>query len=1361
MQAEATEAVSHEEPRHFVVGIGASAGGLEALEQFFRRLPMRHELAFVIVQHLSPDFDSLMDQLLARETMLPIHQIEDGMKVEPRNVYLLPPKKEVILSDGCLLLAERSANRELSFPIDNFFRSLAQDAGQRAIAVVLSGTGSDGSRGICDVHEAGGYVISQSEASAKFDGMPRSACDTGIVDSVLSPAEMGEALVTFTGSPLVASRVAGPGQRIDGPTYAILNLLKKRYEIDFNHYKTSTITRRIERRIMLSGCEDVTEYTKRLRKESSELDALYRDLLIGVTGFFRDREVFERLELDVIPKLMAKLEFEQEFRAWVVATATGEEAYSLAILLTEAAAAMGRPDRVKIFASDVHPGSLETASRGVYQKESLGGLTVEQQDRYFEEKSDGFHASPELRKKVVFVHHNVITNAPFTNLDLITCRNVFIYFTAATQKKVLSLFHFGLKTGGSLCLGSSETPGELSHEFEAIDERCRIYRKHRDVSLPASMRMPFPTTTAAAPVAAMPGVTPRLSEAIAARDLLGSYDQLLERFMPPSLLVSESNELLHAFGDAGRYLRVPTGRPSKDMLDLLDPALRSAVSAAMRRVSHDQPALTHATLSDAESGKDQILRIIAERFDDGGARTLVMIEDESLEVEQQSTQKEPIEVRIDACSSEEYEALERELQRAKDTLQSTVEEAQATNEELQATNEQMTASNEELQSTNEELHSVNEELYTVNAEHQRKIEELIELTDDMDNLLNSTNVHTIFLDRHLSIRRFTPGIGDTFNLIPQDVGRRLDTFTHNIREVRLVEKVKEVVERHERYEHEVQDKHGNWYLLRILPYTTRGQVDGAVVTLIDITSLKQAESKLAELSEIVEHSDDAIFRQDVDGTIRTWNRGAERLFGRPATKVLGGHVEILGLRCQDVDVEQMLKLVECGQSLEHVEARYAQRDGRVADVALSLSPIRDTQGNVIGASSIARDVTKHKQAEANVREAVRRRDEFLAMLSHELRNPLAAVLNATNLLGEANGDLSATTEAKDVIDHNVRHVARILDDLLDVSRITNDKINLHKEVVDLSALMIDVVECVQHRVDAKRQELHVMPADEPLFVEGDVGRLQQMQVNLLVNSSKYTRDGGRIEYRVEQNGDDALITISDNGVGIESDLLESIFEPFVQAEQTIDRAQGGMGLGLTLVSKVANAHQGTVSVQSDGKGKGSTFIVRLPMTRKRPQRRSETDLGVINDMRILIVEDNEGVRKMLARTLELKGFQVQAATSGREALDLIGSFKPTVAIVDIGLPDLNGYEVAREIRQMPKHKELMLVAVTGYGRDRDRETAIASGFDIHLVKPLDPNELLRAIAEKYTRPEVPRPKLLDAAQEKSGGKSKPLPPPTN
>ncbi|MEM8865341.1 MAG: CheR family methyltransferase, partial [Planctomycetota bacterium] len=423
--------------------------------------------------------------------------------------------------------------------------------------------------------------------------------------------------------------------------------------------------------------------------------------------------------------MLDKLTAEQEFRAWVVGCATGEEAYSLAILLAEATSESGKSVRPKVFASDVHKESLEFAGKGVYPEESLAGLTVEQRERYFVEKIDGYHASAELRKMVVFVHHNAITNAPFTNLDLICCRNVFIYFTATTQRKVLSLFHFGMKTGGALCLGMGETATELEHEFEAIDEKLRIYRKHRDVSLPASLRMPFLTAPAAMTVAPVSPTKPGVLTPT--KDLMTAYDKLLARFMPPSVLLSPNNELLHTFGDASRFLRVPSGRPSQDLLDLVDPAIRSAVSAAIRRATPDQAAVTHAELQSYDAATPTNVKITGDHLGDTDNRTLVMFEVESSE----TTKRQEVEIDINKISSDEYESLERELQRTKDDLQSTLEESQTTTEELQATNEQLTASNEELQSTNEELHSVNEELYTVNAEHQRKIDELTELTDDM------------------------------------------------------------------------------------------------------------------------------------------------------------------------------------------------------------------------------------------------------------------------------------------------------------------------------------------------------------------------------------------------------------------------------------------------------------------------------------------------------------------------------------------------------------------------------------------------------------------------------------------------------
>ena len=1317
---------SHPDSPLFIVGIGASAGGLEALEQFFRNMPADSGMAYVVVQHLSPDFESLMDKLLARETTIPIRLIEDGIEVAPNSIYLLPPGKEVIISGGRLLLAARSRSKDLSFPIDNFFRSLAQDAGPRSIALVLSGTGTDGSRGIRDIHMAGGLVIAQSESSAKFDGMPRSACDTGIVDMVLAPSEIPGALQRYLSNPFIRKKVdvAKQTQYVEGPIFRILSLLKNRYKIDFTDYKTTTISRRIERRIMLSGSLDLEGYGDLLREDPQELDSLYKDLLIGVTGFFRDRKVFEHLSEDVIPQLLAALEPHQELRAWVVGAATGEEAFSLAILLQEAIERAHWPGSIKIFASDVHPESLDFASRGVYSEESISELTEERRDRFFVRRPDGYHICQELRRAVVFVPHNVIKDAPFTNLDLITCRNVFIYFTPATQKKVLSLFHFGLKTGGVLCLGSSESPGELADEFEPVSDTLRIYKKRRDIQLPAELRMPVATfSQVRAPRRQELGA---LSHVVQARDLVGTYDRLLDEFMPPSLLVSDNRQLLHSFGDSTRYLHHVHGRPSVDVLDLVDPGIRNVLSAALRRVSKDRSPVTYAGIQ-CEATKEPVhLRMTVKPLSKSGGPMLVILQNEHAGIDDRPNA--PVELQAGELSSREFDALERELQETKDSLQSTIEELQTTNEELQAANEQLTASNEELQSTNEELHSVNEELYTVNAEYQRKIDELTELTDDMDNLLNSTNVHTIFLDSDLCIRRFTPGIRETFNLIAQDIGRRFDSFTHNIEYDGLANDVHRVAAEHEAVEREVQDRNENWYLLRVLPYVSQGKAAGAVITLIDITSLKQAEARLAELSEIVEHSQDAIFRCDLHGFVRTWNRGARTLFGYNAGEVLGKHVSMLNLTKARHMIDEILGDVASGKSIDHFQAQPQRRDDSIIHVSLTLSPISDVKEVVVGASVVARDVTTQKRAEAEVREAVQRRDKFMAMLSHELRNPLAAVLNATTVLSEQGLAPEDETEAREVIEHNVRHVARMLDDLLDVARITNDKINLHREVVDVKSLMFDVVECVQHHLDQKKQELHVDVPEDSLYVEGDVGRLQQAQVNLLVNASKYTQEQGRIDYSLQAHGDQAVIAVRDNGEGIPSELLHRIFEPFVQSDQTLDRSQGGMGLGLTVVSKIIDGHGGSVTAVSDGHGKGSEFTCLLPLTNKRLRRVVEKKEAQVCGVNLLVVEDNPSVRRMLVRAMRLKGFEVQDAATGQEALDVLQGFQPDVAVIDIGLPDIDGYELARQIRHDQRFRQLLLVALTGYGRQRDIRRAHDAGYDLHLVKPLDPHELVRAIA---------------------------------
>ena len=699
----------------YVVGVGASAGGLDALEHFFGAMPEDTGMAFVVIQHLSPDFKSVMDELLARRTKIPVLQVENGMQVEANRIYLIPPKKEMIVSAGKLLLSDKGASGELTLPIDIFFRSLAQDMGARAIGVVLSGAGSDGARGIKDIHDAGGLVLSQDEGTAYFDGMPRSARETGVVDYVLPPALMPRALLDHAQNPdnrAIEQSLASSPARPYG-VGAALSFLQNAYGIDFTHYKPSTVVRRIERRLQLTQAASLEAYVEKLANDTAELDDLFHDLLIGVTRFFRDEGAFARLESSIIPELVERTRGSDELRIWVAGCATGEEAYSLAILVQEELRKRNERCRLKILATDLHRGSLDFAGRGLYNQERVTGVRPELLERYFDKRGPSFQVSPELRQCVVFAPHNVIKDAPFTRIDLITCRNLLIYLQPLAQKKVLSLLHFALKRNGVLVLGPSEHVGPLVDDYEAVDVHWRIYRKHRDVRHGGDVARiaPQPRAFGSSQVDPRPptlGGYP-LSQAISV------YDALLDQHMPPSLLVNERRELVHAFSGASRYLKVKEGRPSSDILDMVGSDLRMAVTGAMQRALKEQTTVTYNGLRLRVGSEELPHRLVVKPVPSAGSRTEhLLITIDPLEAREAPAASQS-ELDMSAVSRDQLGSLEAELRRTKESLQSTIEELETSNEELQATNEELLASNEELQSTNEELQSVNEELYTVNA----------------------------------------------------------------------------------------------------------------------------------------------------------------------------------------------------------------------------------------------------------------------------------------------------------------------------------------------------------------------------------------------------------------------------------------------------------------------------------------------------------------------------------------------------------------------------------------------------------------------------------------------------------------------
>ncbi len=1343
----------------YVVGIGASAGGLEPIETFFDHLPSDTGMAFVVVQHLSPDFKSLMDELLARHTDMPIHLVEDGMIVLANHVYLIPSKNEMIISGGKLLLSERSHQKELNLPIDVFFRSLAQDCGARAIGIVLSGGGSDGSRGIRDIRDGGGLVIVQDTESAQFDGMPKTARDAGVAQWVLSPQEMPRVLLERLREPADATSTAATPRGL----LAVYSMLQSEYGLDFTNYKPSTVTRRIERRIALASTPNIDEYVARLREDRSELDVLYRDLLIGVTRFFRDEAAFDVLEERILPELIQRASNETPLRIWVPGCATGEEAYSIAISISDLMTRMGEERPIKIFATDVHRGSLERAARAIYPPETVAKVSPERLERYFLRAGDNYQIVPDLRSWVVFAAHDVIKDAPFTRVDLVSCRNMLIYLQPNVQLKVLSLFHFALTRGGTLFLGPSESPGALAKDFETLDSHWKIFRKHIDTRMPvASLRVRKPTydeARAAAPSAVAPAARQPITR------MLGMYDAVLEQVMGPSFLVNEHGELLHTFGGASELLKHRDGRQGLELLHLVDGELKMVLGGSLERALAEPAPIAFTGVRLERNGVTGSYTVILRRIpsrEHAGPLILVSFE---LSEGAPSARHPPRQVDLDEASRAEVAMLGAELSHTKESLQAAIEELQASNEELQASNEELQASNEELQSTNEELQSVNEELYTVNAEYQRKIAELTELTNDMDNLLSSTEVGTIFLDRDLTIRKFTPQIAETFNLVAHDVGRSIESFTHKLDRPELLDDVKRVIATGTPFEQELRNLRGKSFFLRVLPYRARGKSDGIVLTLIDVSGLKAAEDALFHerylLDSLLGGALDAIYFKNAHGKfIRTNVPMASELGLRDPKEAVGKTANELPNRTLAMALDREDDVVlRTGHAQHYQLEKRTTADGTTSWGLTTRLPLRDRSDNVVGIIVISRNVTEQKRAEERAEEAVQRRDQFLAMLSHELRNPLGAIVSATALLERSELPARAPEPAQralDVMKRQSRQMARLLDDLLEVSRVMQNKIELRKERVDPVALAKETVEAFRGQFEAAGLEFSMTGREGECHVHADPTRLQQILTNLLGNAGKYTRRGGKVCLAVGSEGQEVVIRVWDTGAGIPTEMLDSVFDLFVQGTRTLDRSAGGIGVGLTLVRSLVAMHDGTVLAASKGVGQGSEFVVRLPLADARPPAEDAHEDGTTpaalpygRRAKVVVVEDNEDSREMLSETLLFAGYDCHTAATGVSALALIDELAPRVAIVDIGLPEMDGYEVARRVRASPKHEGMWLIALTGYGQSTDRLATREAGFDEHLVKPVPPERILRSLG-KMSEPRGDKRLALTATAESDG-----------
>jgi len=889
----------------YVVGIGASAGGLNALEQFFDNMPADSGMAFVVIQHLSPDFKSLMDDLLSRHTTMTIHRVTTGIELEANHIYLIPPKTQMTIKEQRLYLTEKVVSQHMELPIDIFFHSLADDAGAQSVGIILSGTGSDGSRGVASIHRQGGLVVAQSPESAQFDGMPRSAIATGVCDFILAPERIPRILTEYSASPLVVRSRKNHELEVfedEGEFAQIFALLRRTYKLDFSKYKGATVGRRIRRRMEFRQIPEVADYAAILSGDLDELELLYKDLLIGVTEFFRDRQTFRYLEQEVIPRLFVNLHGGEDLRAWSAACATGEEAYSLAILLAEEAERSNFLGKITVFATDVHKASLETASQGIYDRERLANVSPERLERFFKKEGHGiYRVTGELRKMVVFAPHNLLCDPPFTRLDLVCCRNLLIYFQPAVQEKVISLFHFALKKEGVLFMGSSEGLGAFGGEFEVIASEHKLFKKIRDLKLAIDLDTVRPSQERHVPVATLPLSTTR--SVTLDRQVLFDYDTLLRRHLPPGVLINDNRNILHYFGNVAEYLKPPEGRAESDILRLAEDNLHIALTTALQRAGSTRQVVTTRNVRVTRGREEFLIDLTVDPLPDDKSRTThyhiyferVRAAEPALLSVEPSAASESAGFDVGSHYRQHITDLEAELQSTRESLQTTVEELQTSNEELQATNEELLAANEELQSTNEELHSVNEELYSVNSEFERKNLELKQLNTDHDNLLASTDTGTIFLDRQLRIRKFNPAIASFFKLLPQDIGRPIDHIAYHLsRQEEMLADIQRVLTDGNSLEKEEKTRDGKFLLNRILPFRTEtGQVEGVVITFTDITRIKAAERKVVHLNQQLEQKV-AELKSEIDVRCKAEEAlRAQEIFARATVDALSAHICVL------------------------------------------------------------------------------------------------------------------------------------------------------------------------------------------------------------------------------------------------------------------------------------------------------------------------------------------------------------------------------------------------------------------------------------------------------------------------------------
>ncbi|MBD2243698.1 chemotaxis protein CheB [Nostoc sp. FACHB-888] len=1368
-----------------VVGIAASAGGLEAFTELLKHLLTDTGMAFVLIQHLDPNHKSLLSDILARTTQMPVIEVEDGVSVEPNKVYVIPPNTKMMLSGGVLQLTPREKVQGKYMPADAFFTSLAADRGHKAIAVILSGSDGDGSLGLKAIKAGGGVTFAQCEDTAKFNSMPNTAVATGNVDFILPPQKIAEELIILSRNPFISKSLPLsaieklPEQR---DTLAIIFvLLRSATGVDFSHYKPNTLDRRIQRRMLLYKLERLEDYAQFLQENPSEVKALYEEILVHVTYFFRDPEAFQLLKERVFPTIIQNKSPELPIRIWVAGCSTGEEVYSIAISLLEFLSDKVTLPPIQIFATDISEIAIEKARSGIYIENQMVEVSQERRRRFFNALEDGgYQISKAVRELCVFARQDLGSDPPFSNLDLISCRNVLIYLDETLQKRILPIFHYSLNATGFLLLGTSESTGKYAELFTQMDKKNKIYAKKLIVNRPI---LSFVASNY--PIAKVD--EPKLTNENPSNefDLDRKTDQLiLNHYAPVGVVINNKMEVLQLRGEIDLYLKVSPGKPSLNLFKMVRQGLLVELRATIYQAQRQKTLVKKQGLQIEEGDISRIINLEVIPFKPSTHEEfyfLVLFEEASPEVknlnavnpeslEQPNLEREIVRLRQEIANANQERAATQEY------LQAVIQEQEHINQDLKVANEEILSSNEELQSTNEELETAkeeiqatNEELNTTNEELRSRNLELHQVNNDLTNLLGSINIPILILTLDLRVRRFTPMAQRLFNLIPTDAGRPLSDIRANLNIPDLETLILEVLDTLSIKELEVQTLGGHWYNLRIRPYrTTENQIDGVVLVLIDIDGLKRNAESLEQARNyaeaIVETVQVPLIVLDSDFRVNKANRSFYETFQvSPAETAqslifgLGnGQWNLPGLQqiledilvndttIQNLEVEHYFEQI--GQKTMLLNGWKIFQQGDTQKILLAIEDISDRKQFELERSQLLAQEQSARQEAENANQA---KNEFLSNLSHELRNPLNTILGWAQLFRTRNLDSEAVTRAWEVVERSANVQAQLIDDMLDLSRITSGKLHLKTRLIDLVSVVNAAIESIEFSAEAKG--IQIVSQLNSATVVGDFDRLQQVLWNLLSNAIKFTPADGRVGVMLEAVYSHAEIRVSDTGIGISADLLPYVFERFRQGDSSSSKTTQGLGLGLSIVRHIVELHGGTVQAQSRGQGQGTTIIIRLPLrsmpqqitppTYLEPSLLSETPDTLdgkyssltLEGLCILAVDDQRDSRDLIKWMLEDFAAEVVVVTSAREAIAALiqSPGRYDLLLADIGMPEEDGYFLIRQVRELEAEAggQIPAAAISAYVTEQERQRAIDAGFQMHLAKPIELTQLILMIAK--------------------------------